>query len=128
MAQNFGGLDLGAIMKQAQALQQSFEANKAKLKNETATAQVGGGMVTATVDGEKVLKEIKISPELLEDGDVSAIEDLVVSAVNSANAEIDKKINANMGAFAANALGGLGGGDFGDMANMLGGLIGGGKK
>ena len=101
MAQNFGGLDLGAIMKQAQALQQSFEANKAKLKNETATAQVGGGMVTATVDGEKVLKEIKISPELLEDGDVSAIEDLVVSAVNSANAEIDKKIDANMGAFAA---------------------------
>ena len=126
MAQNFGGLDLGAIMKQAQALQASFEANKEKLKKETATASVGGGMVTATVDGEKVLKEIKISPELLEDGDVSAIEDLVVSAVNSANAE--KKINANMGAFAANALGGLGGGDLGDMANMLGGLIGGGKK
>ena len=123
----FGGLNLDAIMKQAQMLQQSFEANKEKLKQETATASVGGNMVTATVDGEKVLKEIKIAPELLEDGDVSAIEDLVISAVNSANAEMDKKINANTNAFVGNALGGLGGADLDDMANMLGGLLGGKK-
>ena len=128
MAQNIGGLNLGEIMKQAQALQQSFEANKQKLKQETATATVGGGMVTATVDGEKQLKEIKISPELLSE-DVTTIEDLVVSAVNAANAEIEKKINANMAAFAGNALGGLGGaGGLGDMANMLGDLLGGPKK
>ena len=124
---NGGGLDLGAIMKQAQAIQQSFEANKEKLKQETATATVGGGVVTATVDGEKQVREIKIDPELVKDGDVSAIEDLVVSAVNAANAEIDKKISANMTAFAGNALGGLGGGNLGDMADMLGGLLGGKK-
>ena len=123
----FGGLNLEAIMKQAQMIQQSFEANKEKLKQETVTASVGGNMVTATVDGEKVLKEIKIAPELLEDGDVSAIEDLVISAVNSANAEMDKKINANANAFVGNALGGLGGGNLGDMADMLGGLLGGKK-
>lgn len=122
------GFNLGEIMKQAQMLQQSFEANKQKLKQETATATVGGGMVTATVDGEKQLKEIKISPELLEDGDISTIEDLVVSAVNAANVEIEKKINANMAAFAGSALGGLGGAGLGDMANMLGDLLGGPKK
>lgn len=122
------GFNLGEIMKQAQALQQSFEANKQKLKQETATATVGGGMVTATVDGEKQLKEIKISPELLEDGDINTIEDLVVSAVNAANVEIEKKINANMAAFAGNALGNLGGAGLGDMANMLGDLLGGPKK
>lgn len=125
-----GGINLEAIMKQAQMFQQSFEANKEKLKNETATASVGGNMVTATVDGEKVLKEIKIAKELVEDGDVSAIEDLVVSAVNSANAEMDKKIAANTNAFVGSALGGLGGlggGNLGDMADMLGGLLGGKK-
>lgn len=122
------GFNLGEIMKQAQMLQQSFEANKQKLKQETATATVGGGMVTATVDGEKQLKEIKISPELLEDGDISTIEDLVVSAVNAANVEIEKKINANMAAFAGNALGNLGGAGLGDMANMLGDLLSGGQK
>ena len=114
MAQT-GGFNLGEIMKQAQMLQ------------ETATATVGGGMVTATVDGEKQLKEIKISPELLTE-DVTTIEDLVVSAVNAANVEIEKKINANMAAFAGNALGGLGGAGLGDMANMLGDLLGGPKK
>ena len=122
-----GGLNLEAIMKQAQMIQQSFEANKEKLKQETATASVGGNMVTATVDGEKVLQEIKIDPELIKDGDVSAIEDLVVSAVNSANAEMDKKIAANTSSFVGNALGGLGGANLGDMANMLGGLLGGKK-
>ena len=127
MAQTPGGFNLGEIMKQAQMLQQSFEANKQKLKQETATATVGGGMVTATVDGEKQLKEIKISPELLTE-DVTTIEDLVVSAVNAANVEIEKKINANMAAFAGNALGGLGGAGLGDMANMLGDLLGGPKK
>ena len=126
MAQNAGGFNLGEIIKQAQILQQNFEANKQKLKQETATASVGGNMVTATVDGEKQLKEIKISPELLSE-DVSTIEDLIVSAVNAANVEIDKKINANMAAFAGSALGGLGGANgLGDMADMLGNLLGGG--
>ena len=128
MAQAPGGFNLGEIMKQAQMLQQSFEANKQKLKQETVTASVGGGVVSATVDGEKVVKEIKISKDLVDEGDVSAIEDLVVSAVNAANAEIEKKINANMAAFAGNALGGLGGAGLGDMANMLGDLLGGSKK
>ena len=128
MTQN-AGFNLGEIMKQAQMLQQSFEANKQKLKQETATASVGGGMVKATVDGEKQVKEIKIAKELVEEGDVQAIEDLVVSAVNQANLEMDKKINANMTAFAGNALGGLGGANgLGDMANMLGNLLGGGAK
>ncbi|MBQ4495200.1 MAG: YbaB/EbfC family nucleoid-associated protein [Selenomonadaceae bacterium] len=119
------GFDLNAILRQAQMIQKSFEENKARLKQETATAQVGGGMVSATVDGEKVVKEIKIAPELVQDGDVSAIEDLVVSAVNAANAEIEKKINSNMAAFAGNALGGLG--DLGNINELIGKFLGGGK-
>lgn len=119
------GFDLNAILRQAQMIQKSFEENKARLKQETATAQVGGGMVSATVDGEKVVKEIKIAPELVKDGDVSAIEDLVVSAVNAANAEIEKKINSNMAAFAGNALGGLG--DLGNINDLIGKFLGGGK-
>ena len=121
--------NIGELLQQAQALQQSFEASKEQLKKEIVSATVGGGMVTATVNGEKQVTEIKIAKELVEEGDVSAIEDLVVSAVNAANVEIDKKIKANMSAFAGNALGGLGGIEgLGDMANMLGGLLDGGKK
>lgn len=122
--------NLGELLKQAQALQQSYEASKEKLKKETATAKVGGGMVSATVNGEKQVVEVKIAKELVDEGDVSAIEDLVVSAVNAANVEIEKKMNIGMSAaMAGNLLNGLGGIDkLGDMANMLGGLLGGGKK
>ena len=123
------GFDLNSILRQAQALQRSFEENKARIKRETATAQVGGGVVTATVDGEKVVKSIKISPDLVKDVEVSVIEDLVVSAVNAANAEMDKKINSNMASFAGNALGGLGGNlgaNLGGIADLLGKFLGGG--
>ncbi len=122
-------IDLNAILQQAQNLQKSFEESKEKLKQETATASVGGNMVTATVDGEKKLKEIKIAPELLSEGDVEALQDLIVSAVNSANEEIEKKINSGMAAFAGNALGGLGQNfNLNDAADMIGKLMGGGKK
>lgn len=121
------GFDLNAILKQAQALQRSFEENKARIKQETATAQVGGGVVSATVDGEKVVKSIKIAPDLVKDVEVSVIEDLVVSAVNAANAEMDKKINANMASFAGNALGGLGG-NLGNVGDLIGKFLGGAPK
>ena len=122
------GFDLNAMLRQAQTLQQNFEARKAQLKQETATAQVGGGMVSATVDGEKVVKEIKIAPELVQDGDVGAIEDLVVSAVNAANAEIDKKVSANMAAFASSALGGIDLNNLGNLNDLLGKFLGGPQK
>ena len=108
-------INMNELMKKAQEIQKSFENNKAKLKAETATASVGGNMVTATVDGEKVLKEIKIDPELIKEGDVEAIQDLVVSAVNSANAEIDKKIAETMNAMAMPALDGIPG-----LSNLFG--------
>ena len=97
-------INMNDLVKKAQELQKTLEDNKAKLKAETATASVGGNMVTATVDGEKNVKEIKIDPELIKDGDVEVIQDLIVSAINSANAEIEKKITAQMNSMAMPAL------------------------
>ena len=100
-------INMNDLVKKATELQKTFSAKQAKLKETTATASVGGNMVTATVDGEKVLREIKIDPELIKDGDVEAIQDLVVSAVNSANAEIDKKIAETMNTLAFDGIPGL---------------------
>ncbi len=97
-------INMSEMLKKAQEIQKS---NEAKLKAETATASVGGNMVTATVDGEKHVKEIKIDPELIKDGDVEVIQDLIVSAINSANDEIDKKIAVHMNSMAMSALEGI---------------------
>ncbi len=97
-------INMNELLKKAQELQKSLEDSKEKLKAETATASVGGNMVTATVDGEKNVKEIKIDPELIKDGDVEVIQDLIVSAINSANAEIEKKITDKMNSMAMPSL------------------------
>lgn len=103
--------NMNELLKKAQELQKNLEEQKAKLKAETTTVSVGGNAVVVTIDGEKVVKELKIDPDLVADGDVSVIEDLVVSAINSANAQVDKKIEAQMNTMAGpalNALPGLG--------------------
>lgn len=103
--------NMNELLKKAQELQKNLEAQKAKLKAEMTTVSVGGNAVVVTVDGEKVVQSIKIDPDLVADGDVTVIEDLIVSAINSANAQVDKKIEAQMGAMAGpalNAIPGLG--------------------
>ena len=104
-------INMNELLKRAQEFQKNIEAQKAKLKAETTTVSVGGNAVVVTIDGEKTVKSLKIDPDLIADGDVTVIEDLVVSAINSANAEVDKKIEAQMNAMAGpalNALPGLG--------------------
>lgn len=100
-------LNMQDLLKKAQEFQKTLEDSKSKLKEETATASVGGGMVTATVDGEKNVKEIKIDPELIKDGDVEVIQDLIVSAINSANEEIERKITEKMNSLAMPAIDGI---------------------
>ena len=41
-------------------------------------------MVTAVVDGEGLLKEIKIKPECVDPEDVEMLQDLIVTAVSEA--------------------------------------------
>ena len=99
--------NMNELLKKAQEIQKNLEEQKEKLKAETTTVSVGGNAVVVTVDGEKNVKSIKIDPDLIADGDVSVIEDLIVSAINSANAEIDKKVEAQMSAMAGPALNAL---------------------
>jgi DNA-binding protein YbaB len=47
-------------------------------------ASAGGGMVRAVVDGKQMVKELKLSPEALKDGDATLLEDLILTAVGEA--------------------------------------------
>jgi DNA-binding protein YbaB len=60
-------------------------------------ASAGGGMVNAVVDGRQMLKELKISPEALKDGDASLIEDLIITAVGEAQRASETEMNEKMG-------------------------------
>ena len=74
----------GDLVKQAQKMQKQMAAMEEKLAEERFEASAGGGMVRAVVDGKQMLKELKLSPEALKDGDATLLEDLILTAVGEA--------------------------------------------
>ena len=72
------------MMKQIQQLQEQLMAAQESLADETMSASAGGGVVKATVTGDQQLQAIEIDPSLLEDGDVEMLQDLILTAINSA--------------------------------------------
>lgn len=85
------------MMKQMQKLQKQMENLEEELKNQEVTASSGGGAVEATVNGKKELIRIKIDEAVVDPEDVGMLEDLVLTAVNSAMDEADSIANKRMG-------------------------------
>ncbi|MBM4294429.1 MAG: YbaB/EbfC family nucleoid-associated protein [Deltaproteobacteria bacterium] len=82
-----GGLglkNLSQIMKQAQKLQSRMAEVQAELGNRTVSAQAGGGMVEAVVNGRQELVSLRIDPEVANPDDVEMLQDLILAAINEA--------------------------------------------
>ena len=79
-----GGMNQAAMMKQAQKMQQEMLRMQEEMENKTFSATVGGGMVTATVNGKHEVKAIEIKPEAVDPDDVEMLQDMVIAAVNEA--------------------------------------------
>ena len=100
----FSASDLGKLLQQSQKMQQMMGEVQQRLAEQTVSASSGGGMVTALVNGNQQLVELKIDAELIKQGDTTFIADLVRAAVNSAlvrskemMGEELKQIGAGMG-------------------------------
>lgn len=77
-----GGMNMQAMIKQAQKMQQDMLRAQEEIANRETTASAGGGMVTVTVQGTSVLKSIEIKPEAVDPDDLEMLQDLVLAAVN----------------------------------------------
>lgn len=94
---NFGGGgNMNNLMKQAQKMQKQMKDMQEELENKEFTATVGGGAVTAVVNGKKYIKSIKIKPEVVDPDDVEMIEDLVLTACNEALKNADEQTASEM--------------------------------
>ena len=76
----YGGMNQANVMKQAQKMQQDF----LRMQKELEEKESGGGMVSATVNGNREVTKIEIKPEAVDPDDVEMLEDLVLAAVNEA--------------------------------------------
>ena len=82
--------DLGAIMKQAQAMQAKLQEAQAKLAETVVEGSSGGGMVIITLKGQGELKGVVIDPSLLVAEEAEILADLIVAA----HADAKKKLDA----------------------------------
>jgi DNA-binding YbaB/EbfC family protein len=87
----------GDLMKQAQKMQKKMAEVQAQLEEERFEASAGGGMVKVVVDGKQRLKEIKISPEALQENDVTLLEDLILTAVGEAQRTAESRMQDTLG-------------------------------
>ncbi len=72
------------MMGQLQKLQEQLQEAQAKLADETVSAAAGGGAVKITVTGDQRCHAVEIDPQVFADGDAEMLQDLILTAFNSA--------------------------------------------
>lgn len=81
---DLGGLDMGALLAQAQAVQSQLQTAQEQLADATFEGSSGGDLVHATVTGTGELVSLDIAPEVIDPSDPETLCDLVVAAVKDA--------------------------------------------
>ena len=89
-----GGMDLGSMMQQAQQMQEQMAR---EMKETVVEASAGGGAVTVKMRGDFQALEVKISPDLVKDGDVDMIQDLTVAALGEAHRKVEESLKGKLG-------------------------------
>jgi nucleoid-associated protein EbfC len=89
-----GGMDIGSMMRQAQEMQEQMAR---EMKQTIVEAAAGGGAVTVKVRGDFQVMEVKISPDLVKDGDVDMIQDLTVAALGEAHRKVEESLKGKLG-------------------------------
>jgi DNA-binding YbaB/EbfC family protein len=85
---SFGGGNMQAMMKQAEAAQKQIEKAKEELAETAIEATSGGGMITVEISGAYELLNLKIKPEAVDPDDVEMLEDMIIAAMNEALGQV----------------------------------------
>ncbi len=88
--------DFQQLMQMGQQLQARVTKLQETLDRQSVTASAGGGMVTVTADGKGEVRSVKIDPTCVDPADVEMLEDLVLAAVNQAQAKARELYEAEM--------------------------------
>jgi hypothetical protein len=104
--------DLGALLGQAQKMQEQMARAQAASAAEVVEGRSGGGVVRIEATGGLEFRSVTIDPAAVDPDDVEMLQDLVLAALRDAVAKANE---AQAGAMSGLELGGL------DIEGMLGG-------
>jgi DNA-binding YbaB/EbfC family protein len=88
---------IGKLMKQAARMQRQMEDLQTNLAARTVEATSGVGAVKVVARCDSTLASIKIDPQAVNPADAQLLEDLIVTAVNSALKQAKDIYNEEMG-------------------------------
>lgn len=112
-AVNPEGMDMQALLQQAQQMQQQLVEAQKSLDEAEVEGSSGGGLVKVKLSGRGQVEDITIDPKAVDpsDNDESAqtIADLVLAAIRDAEAQVERMQQEKMGPL-TEGLGGMPGG------------------
>ncbi|TWT03224.1 YbaB/EbfC family nucleoid-associated protein [Reyranella sp. CPCC 100927] len=88
--------DLGALMKQAQEMQQKIGELQERLADSEVVGQSGAGLVKVTLNGKNEMRRVEIDPSLLVADEKGVLEDLIVAATNDARIKVETLVQDQM--------------------------------
>lgn len=101
---NAGGQNMGAMLRQAQKMQEDMAALQADLDAREYDISAGGGMVKLKINGKREILALDINKDIVDPDDVETLADIITAAVNEGikrvddtNAEEMGKITGSMG-------------------------------
>jgi DNA-binding YbaB/EbfC family protein len=91
-----GGMNPNQLRKQAMKMQKQMEDMQAAIEEKTLEVTSGGGAVKVVINGKMELKELAISPDVVDPDDIEVLQDLVMSAVNEAVRQMNEQVASQM--------------------------------
>ena len=95
----FGGMNINQLMKEAKKMQADLEKSQEELQAKEFEATSGGGAISVKVGGNKEIKEISISKDVVDPDDVEMLQDLILTCINEALRKVDSAQSASMGKY-----------------------------
>ena len=95
----FGGMNINSLMKEAKKMQADLEKSQNELAAKEFEASAGGGAVTAKVNGQKQLLDLKLQKDVVDPDDVEMLQDLIVTCINQAFKQVDDAQASAMGKY-----------------------------
>ena len=101
-----GGMNMNAMLRQAQKMQADIENAKTELDMREYEFSAGGGAVSVKMNGKHELVGISILPDAIDPDDADMLCELIRTAVNGALAAAKEDESKTLGRFSG-AMGGL---------------------
>ena len=95
----FGGLNMNQLMKQAKKMQEDVTKSQEEISAKDFESTAGGGAVSVVVSGDKKVKSITISKDVVDPDDVEMLQDLILTCINDAMSKVDDATSQALGQY-----------------------------